>query len=70
MTTGSVMLPRAPADIAPGTLVIRVDDYGFPHLTRTRSKPWPLGGMLVVMINGISGGYALDRIFVMPKAET
>jgi hypothetical protein len=66
VTTGSVMLPRASSDTPIDTPVIRVDDYGIPHLTRIRSSVWDLGGRWVVKVDGVSGGYALDRIFVMP----
>ena len=46
-----------------GTLVnVRKDD-GDTIVTRTRSLPWQLGhGDWVVSLEGISGGYALDRV--------
>jgi len=46
-----------------GTEVIRKDDLGKDHKTRTRSEAWVLGGhTAVIMVEGISGGYLLNRI--------
>lgn len=47
----------------PGTLVtVRLDD-GTIKQTRTTSQAWMLGGhTVVVIVEGISGGYALDRV--------
>jgi hypothetical protein len=42
--------------------VTRIDDFGQPHETRTRSIAWPVCGHSVVLVDGISGGYALGRI--------
>jgi hypothetical protein len=47
----------------PGTPVVLVDDFGERHETKTRSPAWVLGGHTpVVMVEGRSGGYLLDRI--------
>lgn len=46
-----------------GTGVVLVDDLGERAETKTRSMAWPLGhGEAVVMVEGRSGGYMLDRI--------
>lgn len=66
----SLKLEPAESDIAVGTEVIRIDDFGHPHLTRTRSQVWEVCGHLSVKVEGVSGSYILERIFVMPKRET
>lgn len=63
----SLKLEPAGPDIKPGTEVIRVDDSGRPHLTRTRSGAWCIGDHNLVMVEGVSGGYLIERIFVMPE---
>lgn len=45
-----------------GTPVIVRRDDGSEFATRTRSKPWDLCGTPVVLLEGISGGYALERV--------
>jgi len=46
-----------------GTDVILTDDFGKEEKTKTRSEAWVLGGHTsVVMVNGRTGGYLLDRI--------
>lgn len=61
-------LQPATRDTAEGTRVILIDDDGVPHLTRTRSIVWPLGhGALVVKVEGTTGGYLLERVFVLPE---
>jgi hypothetical protein len=46
-----------------GSACIRVDDLGKQHETKTRSKAWTLGdGSPVVKVEGIAGGYRLERI--------
>lgn len=46
-----------------GTMVDVKRDDGTVLTTRTRSIAWTLGdGTQVVMVNGISGGYRLDRV--------
>jgi hypothetical protein len=38
--------------------------------TKTRSEAWVMGEHTpVVMVEGIAGGYALDRVTPMPKAR-
>lgn len=47
----------------PGTEVDVTKDNGDVVRTKTRSEAWLLGGPIaVVMVEGISGGYQLDRI--------
>ena len=62
------LLPLAPAtsDTPIGTLVVLVDDFRRPHLTRTRSSVWEESGHWMIMVDGRSGGYLLSRIFVLP----
>lgn len=50
-------------DVAIGTPVeVRKDD-GSILATRTRSAPWLVGGhTAVIMVEGISGGYSLERV--------
>lgn len=45
-----------------GTAVTVTKDDGSALATVTRSAPWRLGGTWVLMVEGISGGYALARI--------
>lgn len=46
-----------------GTPVTREDDDGKLHKTKTRSGAWVLpSGAPVVLVEGIAGGYLLDRI--------
>jgi hypothetical protein len=51
-------LPEWPA----GTAVVLTDDDGRRYRTTTRSAPWMLGDMPVVLVEGIAGGYRCDRI--------
>jgi hypothetical protein len=50
-----------------GTTVTVTKDDGTTLATATRSAPWKLCGTWVVMVDGISGGYALAR--VIERAE-
>jgi len=46
-----------------GTAVVVTKDNGERVETCTRSEPWLLGGHTwVIMVDGIAGGYALDRV--------
>ena len=45
-----------------GTPVILTDDLGNKHETVTRSIAWDVCGSPVVKVNGISGGYLLERV--------
>ena len=46
-----------------GDDVIYTDDFGVEHKTKTRSQAWALGhGDAVVMIEGRSGGFDVERI--------
>lgn len=45
-----------------GTPVIVRKDDGTVIETKTRSAPWMLCGTAVVLLEGISGGYSLDRV--------
>lgn len=49
-------------DVPVGTEVIRTDDLGNKHRTRTRSVAWIICGHASVKVDGITGGYALERI--------
>jgi hypothetical protein len=49
-----------------GVSVILTDDFGKEHQTNTKSEAWELGdGSPVIMVDGRSGGYDLNRIKVM-----
>lgn len=53
-----------------GTPIVRVDDQGQVHLSRTRSAPWELDeGRWLVLVDGISGGYLASRCHVLPEPE-
>lgn len=55
--------------VPPGSVVLVVKDGGLTVATVTRSEAYVLGGhTAVVMVEGISGAYALDR--VIPRAAT
>lgn len=47
-----------------GTEVTVKRDNGDETITRTRSMPWMVGGIAVIALEGISGGYRLDRLRV------
>jgi hypothetical protein len=50
-----------------GTEVIQVLDDGTERRTTTRSEAWMLGGHTpVVMLTGVSGCYALNRVKIDP----
>lgn len=50
-----------------GSDVIYTDDFGKEHATKTRSEAWALGhGGVVVLLEGRSGGYDIDRIKAAP----
>ena len=50
-----------------GTAVTVTKDDGTQVETHTRSTPWRLGDTWVILLDGISGGYALAR--VVERAE-
>jgi hypothetical protein len=45
-----------------GTPVTVTKDHGDQVDTATRSAPWKLGDTWVILVEGISGGYALARV--------
>jgi hypothetical protein len=45
-----------------GTAVTVTKDDGAHVETVTRSAPWRLGATWVILLDGISGGYALARV--------
>lgn len=52
-----------------GTPVSVTKDDGSRVATKTRSNPWKLSsGTPVVMVEGISGGYLLTRVHVLPPS--
>jgi hypothetical protein len=67
-TTHPKPLTVTPAQVARahrwpiGHPVTVTKDDGSTVETRTRSAPWKLGGTWVLLVEGISGGYALARV--------
>lgn len=62
-----MFVPQADVDRAKrwdiGTEVTVTKDHGEEVQTRTRSAPWQTGdGTWIILVEGISGGYALARI--------
>jgi hypothetical protein len=54
----------------PGTPVVVTKDDGTRLETKTRSIAWIVGGKFpVVMVEGISGGYSLDRVRLLAANE-
>ncbi len=49
-------------NVPEGTPVTVRKDDGTILETKTRSIPWLLGGVAVIMVEGIAGGYALERV--------
>lgn len=45
-----------------GTSVTVRKDGGEVVATKTRSMPWMVGATAVILVDGISGGYALERV--------
>ncbi len=57
-------VPPLAKDAPVGTRVLVLKDNGSTVRTKTRSVPWQLSGHTwVVAVDGISGGYALTRVF-------
>lgn len=50
-----------------GTPVTVTNDHGDTTDTATRSQPWKLGDTWVILLTGISGGYALARVVERPE---
>ncbi len=48
----------------PGTEVLVTHDDGIEYPTRTRSAPWMISGHPSILLEGISGGFALSRVRV------
>lgn len=62
-------LEPASRETRPGTDVVYIDDFGRPHLTVTRSEVWELGdGSPVVLLRGRTGGFVLERVFILELA--
>ena len=60
-------LERVTPPIPYGTRVALVDDAGVVHITRTRSDAWTVAdGIWVVLVEGRTGGYRVDRLFLLP----
>lgn len=55
--------------VAEGTPVTVRRDDGTHEDTRTRSKAFMTGGVAVVLLEGISGGYRLDRVTLRKAAS-
>lgn len=64
MPTPQTWIPAAAADLPVGTQVLVRRDNGTILETVTASEPWELGRMVVVLVDGIRGGYALSHVFV------
>lgn len=45
-----------------GTPVVVTKDDGSEFVTKTRSYPWMLCSTPVILVEGITGGYALERV--------
>jgi hypothetical protein len=62
-------MTSSPDETTPiGTSVNVILDNGKVLHTTTRSKPWALGhGQKVILVEGISGGYALERVFLVDE---
>lgn len=61
-------LERATRETPSGTPVIYIDDFGVPCQTVTRSEVWELGdGSPVVLLRGRTGGFILERVFVLEE---
>ncbi len=63
-------------DVPEGTQVIVTKDDGEKFHTKTRSSPWMLGvssrgpgHTAVIMVEGITGGYLLERIRLVPPGR-
>jgi len=63
-------LERVAPPIPYGTRVALVDDAGVVHITRTRSDAWIVSdgasGAWLVLVEGRTGGYRVDRLFLLP----
>ncbi len=56
--------------IKKGDKVIYTDDFGKQHETTATSKPWQLGhGDWVIKLDGIRGGYDLERVQLLEKDD-
>lgn len=62
--------PTMNHDMPSGTRVNVVKDGGQVIQTTTRSEPWQLGhGAWVVLLDGTSGGFALERVSPVLSSE-
>ena len=50
-----------------GTRVVVTKDDGTKFLTRTRSQPWIASGTTIVKVDGITGGYDIERIRLVTR---
>jgi len=64
-----IELHPATLETPSGSRVLVIRDRGqAPCITETRSEPWALGdGQHVVSLKGQSGGYMLERVFLLPE---
>lgn len=69
MVTGT--LHQIGPDTPAGTPVLVVEDAPHRAITvrKTRSAPWMLGGCLVVMLTGRTGGYDASRCYAAAKLD-
>lgn len=65
MTQGGIDLFNKTVPI--GTAVIVVLDSGEQERTNTRSHAWLCSDSGVVLLDGIAGGYSIDRILIEGK---
>ena len=62
-------LAQATRETPSGTPVIYIDDHHRPNVTATRSEVWELGdGSPVVLLRGRTGGFALERVFILENS--
>ncbi|HEU4731728.1 MAG TPA: hypothetical protein VFT22_27720 [Kofleriaceae bacterium] len=64
MPTPQTWIPAAAADLPVGTPVLVKRDNGTILETVTATEPWELDRVIVVLVDGIRGGYALSKVFV------
>ena len=58
--------------LRPGDVVVMNDKYHVPEENRgrewtVRSEPWSIGGTEVVLLQGRSGGYAVDGLTLIAR---
>lgn len=62
--------PPPPTEWPTGSQAVVTDDFGNEWNTITKSQPWRACGHTLILIEGIYGGYDLERVKIRPWDPT